>query len=223
MVRWLLRREGGNGVKNFLTQALVDHMPAAKNRIYHHGHWHARIWQAFNPVEGDRGPRRFLYAVEETSQGYKVLILSEAVPTRPDWCPAHGWTTKTIPDDFLTHSRYVFSLTANPTIDRSHGRRVSLAKRIEPDDDAEPRLLDWLARKGTQGGFRIYRGKTLVQPGDIQTFPTSDRSQTITIHYVRYRGVLEVTNLTVFEQSFHTGIGRAKSFGAGMLLLKPIQ
>jgi CRISPR system Cascade subunit CasE len=213
-------------VKRFLTQALVDHWSAAKARIRHHGDWHKLIWQAFNPIEGDRGHRGFLYAVEETPQAYKTLILSESVPTRPDWCPAQGWTTKAVPGGFLSHSRYVFSLTANPTRIRSDGdskTRISLATHLGQDDDPEPRLLDWLERKGCVDGFRIYRGKTLVTPLDVQTFPTSDRSQKITLHYVRYQGVLDVTDTALFQNTFNTGIGRAKSYGCGMLLLKPIQ
>jgi CRISPR system Cascade subunit CasE len=205
-------------VKRFLTQALVDHMSAAKHRIRHHGDWHARIWQAFQPIEGDRGPRGFLYAVEETSQGFKVLILSESVPTRPDWCPVQGWATKVVPEGFLRHRRYTFGLTANPTIDRSHGPRVSLAKRVGPNDDPELRLLEWLERKGMQGGFRIYRGKTSVIPGEVQTFPTSDRRQQVTLHYVCYRGVLEVTDSKLFETTFINGIGRARGFGCGTSL-----
>jgi CRISPR system Cascade subunit CasE len=209
-------------VKSFLTQALVDHVLAAKYRIYHHGHWHRCVWEAFNPVEGDHGKRGFLYSVEETPGGYRVLILSESVPTRPDWCPVPGWATKVIPAGFLSHTRYAFSLTANPTRDLVSGQRVSLTQRIGPDDEPEPRLLDWLERKGSQGGFKIYRGKTVAIPGEIQKFSTSDKSQQITLHYVRYQGVLEVTNLTLFQQSFHSGIGRGRAFGAGMLLLKPI-
>jgi len=213
-------------VKRYLTQALVDHQAIARHRIFDQGRWHSLVWQAFKPVEGDLGPRRFLYSVGESSPSrgdVSVLILSDDIPTRPDWCPAQGWVTKPIPDEFLSHSRYAFSLTANPTISRAHGTRVSLAKRISPDDDPEPRLLEWLERKGVTGGFRIYRGKTSVIPGEVQTFRTSDGSQTITIHYVRYRGVLEVTDKPLFAQSFNSGIGRAKSYGAGMLLLKPIQ
>jgi CRISPR system Cascade subunit CasE len=222
MVRGILHRAGGGSVKRFMTQALVDHLSAAKARIHHHGDWHRLIWKGFNPIEGDRGQRGFLYSIEETPHGYRALILSEAVPTRPDWCPVAGWTTKAVPEGFLDHSRYAFSLTANPTVDRSHGPRISLAQREGPGDDPEPRLLDWLNRKGLAGGFRIYRGKTLIIPGEVQTFQTSDRSRQMTFHYVRYQGVLEVTDSTLFQQSFHSGIGRGRAFGAGMLLLKPI-
>jgi CRISPR system Cascade subunit CasE len=210
-------------VKGFLTQALVDHQTIAKHRIWDQGDWHRLVWSAFNPVEGDRGPRNFLYSVEETPQGCKALILSDQIPTRPDWCPTQGWTTKAVPANFLTRYRYAFSLTANPTIRLSHGPRISLAKRAGLDDEPEIRLLDWLEHKGVTGGFRIYRGKTLVQPGEVQTFPTSDRSQKITIHYVHYQGILEVTDSILFVNTFNSGIGRAKSYGAGMLLLKPIQ
>jgi CRISPR system Cascade subunit CasE len=208
-------------VKKFMTQCLVSHETAAKERIYHHGRWHAKIWEAFRPVSGDDIPRAWLYSVEETPNGYKALILSDEIPTRPDWCPSMGWATKPLPDEFLNHSRYVFGLTANAT--KSGEQRISLAKRTSAEDDPEPRLLDWLERKGDRGGFQIYRSKTSVLPLSVESFPTSDGSQKMTLQYVQFRGVLEVTNKSDFQNSFNLGIGRGRAFGAGLLLLKPIQ
>jgi len=212
-------------VKHFLTQALVDYRAIAKHRIWDQGDWHKLVWQAFNPIEGDRGPRQFLYSVEETPSGCKTLILSDQIPTRPDWCPASGWATKTLPDNFLVHSRYIFGLTASATRIVSTGdikKRVSLARRLTPEDDPQDRLLDWLERKGALGGFRIYRNKTSVLPLDVEKFSNSNK-QAVTVQYVRFAGVLDVTDRTLFTATFNAGVGRAKSYGAGLLLLKPIQ
>jgi hypothetical protein len=112
-------------VKRFFTQCLVDHKSIVRARLRHHGDWHQRIWEAFGPVDGDGAPRGFLYSVEETPDGYRTLILSDSVPTRPNWCPMAGWTTKVVPDDFLNHSKYVFSLTANATGVREANGSVS--------------------------------------------------------------------------------------------------
>lgn len=215
-------------MKRFLTQALVDHQSIARHHIWDQAAWHRLIWEAFNPVEGDRGPRRFLYSIGESSSlrgDVPCLILSDEIPTRPEWCPAQGWVTKPVPDGFLKHQRYVFGLTASATrILTTDGRkqRVSLAKRLTPEDESESRLLDWLERKGSDGGFRIIRSKTNALPLDVQNF-TNSRKQQITLQYTRFTGVLDVTDHQLFTSTFNTGIGRAKSYGAGLLLLKPIQ
>lgn len=211
-------------MKRFLTQALVGHEVIAKHRIWDQGDWHRLVWLAFNPIQGDHGPRGFLYSVEETSDGVKVLILSDDIPTRPDWCPASGWTTKAVPEGFLSHSRYVFGLTAcatQITTIEGHKKRVSVARRLTPEDDPQERLLDWLERKGANGGFRIIRSKTSASPLDIQNFATT-KMQNITFQYARFTGVMDITDHQLFTTTFNTGIGRAKSFGAGLLLLKPI-
>jgi CRISPR system Cascade subunit CasE len=210
-------------VKRFLTQCLVDHQSIVKARLRHQGDWHQRIWEAFNPVDGDGSARGFLYSVEETVDGCRALILSDSVPTRPDWCPMAQWTTKTVPDGFLSHQKYVFSLTANATITRD-GKRTSLAKR----ELCSPHpwgwsglLLDWLERKGVSGGFRFDRDAVSVLPLPVERFPYAGRE--VTFQFTRFQGVLEVTDHALFQITFNSGIGRAKGFGAGLLLLKPIQ
>ncbi len=39
---------------------------------------------------------------------------------------------------------------------------------------------------------------------------------------VQFRGILEVTDQERFVDSYHSGIGSAKGFGFGLLLLAPI-
>jgi CRISPR system Cascade subunit CasE len=211
---------GGKSVKQFFTQCLVDHQAIVRARLRHHGDWHQRIWETFNPVDGDGASRGFLYSVEETANGCRALILSDSVPTRPDWCPMVQWTTKPVPDGFLTHQKYVFSLTANATRVRD-GKRISLAKRAGVDDDPEVRLLDWLERQAIKGGFRFERDAVSVLPLPVERFPYDGRE--VTFQYTRFQGVLEVTDQALFQITFNSGIGRAKGFGAGLLLLKPIK
>ncbi len=65
--------------------------------------------------------------------------------------------TRPIPESYFTRSRYAFQLCANPTkkvpklapdgSPTKNGRRVPLRTRAE--------LVDWLKRKGVQGGFSI--------------------------------------------------------------------
>lgn len=181
--------------------------------------WHKRAWDCF-PGRAEAS-RDFLTRLDEQGEGYRLLLLSQVPPVKPDWCPNHGWQTKAVGEDFLKHSRYRFSLLANPTKKlavprdaegrRSSGKRVPL---IRHDD-----LLDWLERKGSQHGFSIERAGVRIDPRSRQTFVKGGKAG---VHgATEFTGVLHVTDATVFREAFAKGIGTAKAFGFGLLCLAP--
>jgi CRISPR system Cascade subunit CasE len=140
---------------------------------------------------------------------------------RPDWCPPEAWQSKPIPESYFGKTRYAFQLCANPTKKiaskadgtvTKNGRRVPLGKREE--------LVDWIKRKGEQGGF-------LVNEGTLRTF--SRRREYFVkkgrpgLHSaVEFQGVLTVTDPARFHETFTRGIGSAKAFGFGLLVIARI-
>lgn len=183
--------------------------------------WHQRVWEAFGGRDGQ--PRDFLARVDRKEEAFSVLILSQSPPAKPDWCPTEYFSSKPIPDRFFTHSRYFFSLMANPTkklrvenIDGSrkkNGRRVALAKREE--------LVAWLQRKAEAGGFSF-------NPDSLRTIPRGREffhkdSTTRGAHAaIEFCGELTVADTGQFRATIAAGIGSAKAFGFGLLVLKPI-
>jgi CRISPR system Cascade subunit CasE len=87
--------------------------------------------------------------------------------------------------------------------------------------EAEPEMLAWIVRKGEQGGFVV----------DVETTRTYSRGreyfqkQAVSgLHSaVEYQGILSVTDPTAFHHTFTRGIGSAKAFGFGLLVIAPIQ
>ncbi len=143
---------------------------------------------------------------------------------RPDWCPSdpESWKTKPIPATYFARNRYVFQLCANPTKkvskERSdgsltkNGRRVPLQKREE--------LVEWIKRKGEQGGFT-------VDETTLRTFSRGrehfDKKGQPGLHSaVEFEGVLTVTDPAEFHRAFTLGIGSAKAFGFGLLVIVPV-
>jgi CRISPR system Cascade subunit CasE len=129
-------------------------------------------------------------------------------------------------------TRLAFRLRANPTrkIDTrtrptgapSNGRRVELR--------SEDALVDWLARKGGEGGFELQT----IAPGSavynvrIQREPKlrgirrdAGEGRRITFGPVLYEGVLRVTDPERFRAVLATGIGSAKAYGFGLLSVAP--
>lgn len=204
-----------------LTQILVPYELAVRQlRIRDSYDWHQRVWQAFKGRDGER--RDFLTRLDEIDDAYRLLIVSAAAPTKPDWCPTDCFKTKEIPPDFFAAGDFRFSLLANPTrkvrsgrdgVRLKNGRRIPLTKRGE--------LLAWLQRKADIGGFDI------GDPDQLRTIPRQrsyfHKAGSQGVHFaVEFQGRLSVTDLSTFRQTFSTGIGSAKAFGFGMLALAPI-
>jgi CRISPR system Cascade subunit CasE len=205
-----------------LTQILVSYEDAVRLlRIRDTYDWHQRVWQAFGARDGQ--PRDFLIRVDRKEEAYRIVILSRSVPTKPDWCPTDCFGTKVIPDDFFAHPRYRFTLFANPTkklrVDNPDGTRKKNGRRV-PVTSRED-LVAWLQRKAAAGGFTI-------NPDALRTIPRgreyfhADGPAHGTHTAVEFQGELAVTDPARLRATLATGIGSAKAFGFGLLVLAPL-
>ncbi len=188
--------------------------------------WHKRIWQAFPGKPG--AGRDFLTRLDDTGNGFRLLILSNEPPTRPDWCPTAAWESKTVDSTFYRHSAYRFSLLANPTVKRvvragsgarnKNGRREPIVNREE--------LIQWIIRKGTRHGFEIDAHTLKTIPRPRQAFTKRDQStaqrHSGTHTATEFVGTLRVIDSAAFLVAASRGIGSAKAFGFGMLCLAPL-
>jgi CRISPR system Cascade subunit CasE len=207
-----------------LTQALVPYEIAARWRkdggFTDSYAWHKRAWDCF-PGRQD-ADRDFLTRLDDTGNGFRLLILSYSEPAKPDWCPDVGWQTKSVGENFLTHPRYRFSLLANPTRKLASprdaaGKRRS-TKRLPISTRAD--LLAWLERKATQHGFSITSDEIRTIPQPRQYFVKAGKAGLHTA--TEFTGVLTVTDPALLHEAFTSGIGSAKAFGFGMLCLSPL-
>ena len=202
----------------YLTRAVIDPETARGSDLctWDSYNWHRAIWKAFP----DRERRDFLTRLDLHRGSLRLLIVSPTEPVRPSWCPAACWKSKPIPESYFACRRYVFQLCANPTKKiaskpdgtvTKNGRRVPLGKREE--------LLAWIKRKGEQGGFTVdeatlrtfSRGREYFEKGGQQGLHSA----------VEFQGLLTVTDPTGFHEAFTRGIGPAKAFGFGLLVIAP--
>ncbi len=219
----------------FLSRAFVDYELAFKRGLRDAYRWHQAVWEAFPGNDGQG--RDFLTRVDIEDRGFQLLILSSTRPGKPDWCPTANWEAKTIPEAFLGREQYAFQLRANPTrkiadsnkpkviqsdgrINRNkNSRRIALVRRED--------LLDWLQRKAETGGFKVDPGKVQTHPARKEFFwkPRNGEGPTVrpgVVQGIDFRGVLAVVDQSRFIETFRSGIGSAKAFGFGLLLLAPL-
>jgi CRISPR system Cascade subunit CasE len=228
---------------NWLARLEVDADTARAEGISDSYSWHKRLWGGCFP-DDPKANRDFLTRIDQIEGAFRLWILAKRKPVRPEWCPPEGFALKEISPSFLSHQYYAFDLRANPvkTIvqrgpngetllrpngKRKNGKRVPLVKPEE--------LHDWLIRKGkvrcrdqetgvdVPGGFRII--DTKERPLEICPMVENHFSKQGQTGYhggVQFRGVLEVTDPLQFIETYQSGIGSAKGFGYGLLLLAPV-
>ncbi len=226
-----------------LTQILVSYEDAVRLlRIRDTYDWHQKIWKCLegiipnNPNKGrfPKGTRTedqpkvlpdFLCRVDKVEENFRVLVLSALPPRKPDWCPTDCFGTKEIPDTFFAHRRYRFSLLANPTwkpVKDKDGNYIADAKRrkrraVTKRED----LIAWLQRKAEACGFRVNADSLRTIPRGREFFHkdgTSHGAHTA----VEFQGELTVTDPKKLRATVAGGIGSAKAFGFGLLVLAPI-
>lgn len=145
---------------------------------------------------------------------------------------------------FRNGQTVAFSLRANPTKriakpskgdDILKGKRVALLREEEQ--------IDWLVRKGDErekgcpGGFEILAKEIQEQNGEIRKImhvnTTPEGKQTgckkdekgehrMTQLTVRFDGLLRITDPDSFREALIRGIGPAKAFGCGLMLVKRV-
>lgn len=226
---------------NWLARLDINAEIARDEGIWDNYAWHKRLWEECFPNAPD-AKRDFLTRIDRLESKFRIWILAQRKPQPPKWCPSRSFALKEIAASFLLHRYYAFDLRANPvktivrrgpngeTLLRTNGKRKS-GKRIPLVKHDE--LRAWLERKGkvrcrvqgtgleVPGGFRIVDEKPLeISPMEESHFHKKGHSA---YHGgVQFRGILEVTDPDKFAATYQSGIGSAKSFGFGLLLLAPI-
>jgi CRISPR system Cascade subunit CasE len=205
-----------------LTQILLPYEDAIRLlHIRDSYDWHQRIWQAFGGRETQS--RDFIIRVDQKEEAFRVLILSQSPPSKPDWCPTDCFGTKLIPEDFFTRSAYRFSLLANPTkklrVDLADGSRKKNGRRVPLVQRAD--LEAWILRKAQAGGFVINPDSLRILPRGREFFHKDSTSRG-THTAVEFQGELTVADPVQFRLTVAAGIGSAKAFGFGLLVVAPL-
>jgi CRISPR system Cascade subunit CasE len=226
---------------NWLARLDIDAQTASAHRIFDNYAWHKRIWEdCFE--RAPEAKRDFLTRIDHLEKMFRVWVLANRKPVQAPWCLSERFSVKEVPHSFLSHRFYAFDLRANPTkcVDqqdsngnivlrrngtRTKGKRIPIVK---PDElrawllrKAQVRRYDEKAKVGIPGGFRIVEKRPLeISPMVENHFRTKEESA---YHGgVQFRGILEVTDRERFIETYQSGIGSAKGFGFGLLLLSPI-
>ena len=215
---------------SWLAHTWIDYETIARQQIRDCYDWHQWAWDLF-PGRPEGYPRPFLFRVIEKNEGCDLWLMCKEEPTRPKWADGEAWKISPVKVGFPHHRRYRFDLLANPSRrdekrDRWGGRERERGKHRRFNLTSAEEQRAWIERKAGQHGFRLLEDLDdgLVLDIDPRRDFYFNRGKSRGLHIgVCYRGRLEVTNPGEFAKAFRQGIGPAKSFGFGLLLLQPIQ
>jgi CRISPR system Cascade subunit CasE len=80
--------------------------------------------------------------------------------------------------------------------------------------------FEWLARKGEQYGFSVDEHEVRADGYRQERFYKAKGKHHVNISTVDFTGLLTVTDPERFQNALYRGIGPAKSFGCGLMLVR---
>lgn len=197
---------------------------------------HQHLWRLFD-IDPD-AERDFLFRREQPVGGFpRFYLLSGRQPRHND----NVWQIETKDYRPAIHSgqQLAFSLRANPVITRrdAQGRQVRhdvvmdlkhrmgfqelpVSERPLLGDLIQQAGLEWLQTRAERHGFSLSSGKVRVE--GYQQHRASKKGGKNPIRYstLDFTGLLTVAEAELFQQTLIKGIGPAKAFGCGLLLVR---
>ncbi len=196
---------------------------------------HQFLWRLFEE-DPDAG-RDFLFRRDSTSSRPRFFLLSQR-PPRQTYSP---WIAESKSFDPRLHNgqRLVFNLRANAVVTRrdKEGRQIrhdvvmDLKHRIGFKDmpPAERPSLSaliqeagtaWLQKRAEGNGFSISPEALRVEGYQQHRAFKKGGRQPIRYSTLDFTGLLTINDAEVFRETLLSGIGPAKAFGCGLLLIR---
>lgn len=215
---------------------------------------HRTVSTAFPAVSGSKSYREeyhVLFRSEFQVKRDQVYLLVQS-SMEPDWSAVRD----KYPDYFMQPAKCIdiswllpaienghvfrFKVKANPTMKKTEKKADNTSRSARIPLKTESTLVDWLIRKGGQGGFKPARVKIttsspvydifIAPEGNRAGYPVRASGSTevgkaqgdkMTFFGVVFEGYLVVTNASEFVKTLRIGIGSGKAFGYGLLSIQP--
>ena len=185
----------------FLTKIIISQRQALSIFRKNNYDWHRFLWKSF-PNENERN---FLFRTDETRDKIMIFMFSKTEPVKQD---IGDWETRQFPSSFFDQNRYQFKIKVNPTYQKN-GKRHSFKNEEE--------INNWITKKATKSGFEI-QNLSVKQIIEETFYKKNHKGKHL---QADLEGILQVTNKEKFKQTIKEGLGPAKAFGHGLLMLKP--
>lgn len=218
----------------YLTRlTLLDHpkLNAIVSQLGDAYHEHKMIWRLFDNHPEDK--RDFLYRRDVHLGRPRYFVLSK----RPPVNSLGVWRIdppKRFEPKLQVRQRLAFMIRANPVVRRENERHDVVMdrkrqigwKNLPPVNRPPlPELireagLEWLCSQGERHGF--IPKKDAVQVDGYRQHRTRRENRIIHFSTLDFTGLLTVTNPELFLNAIKRGLGPAKAFGCGLMLIRKV-
>jgi CRISPR system Cascade subunit CasE len=210
---------------------------------------HRLIWQLF--PDQPEASRDFLFRQEFEAEQCPASGSRKGMPifyvvSKREPLPVPGLfsvLTKAYNPKLSKGMKLGFILRANPVVSRpQEGKKNSVKHDVLMDAKARAKLanipakeiwsvmrqsaIDWLIRKSNDFGFKIIgnEGNLLVEPYSYRQHRLykPKGKQEIKFSSIDFRGALMISNPDSFYKALFEGIGKSKSFGCGLMMVRRI-
>lgn len=193
---------------------------------------HGLVWALFN--DGANKPRDFLFREIEPGS---YLIVSSQLPTDPHrlW---HLESKEEYEPALTAGDRLGFVLRANPVVavprpGEKRGLRADAImhakSKLTPAQrkkftsaDASAIAVDWLAKRGLTNGFDLDTGATSAEGYLQHRIARKEGEQPIQFSQIDMSGTLTVRDPSSMLSALTKGIGKARAYGCGLMLVRRI-
>jgi len=197
---------------------------------------HHLVWSLF--TDGPDRERDFLYRQEFSGSVPTFYAVSERKPVNRGGM----WMieSKEYAPVLSEGQRLEFVLQANPIRTKRdekgghHRHDVVMDAKTRIQEEGRPASeipsqqeivqvagFAWLATRGEKHGFSVQAGEVRADGYRQMRFSKKKGQRPIQLSTIDYTGLLTVTDPEVFRQALFSGIGPAKGFGCGMLMVRP--
>lgn len=196
---------------------------------------HRLLWSLF--ADDSERKRDFLYQYENTKNLPTFYSVSERAPL--DGGGIWDIESKLYEPALHVDQRLSFSLCANPirtkrdAEGKQHRHDVIMNAKNQLKLDDVPRAdwpceaeivqnvgFEWLARKGEQYGFMVNEREVRADGYRQERFYKAKGKHHVKISTVDFTGLLSVTDPERFQNALYRGIGPAKGFGCGLMMVR---
>ncbi|MCY4329170.1 MAG: type I-E CRISPR-associated protein Cas6/Cse3/CasE [Endozoicomonadaceae bacterium] len=143
----------------------------------------------------------------------QILMLSDRIPKSRVNDQYGEVEHKQLSEKFFSYSNYRFEVMINPA------RRNNKTRQLLPVKGRQE-IASWFAERAQkQWGFKVKEHNLQVDQVSVQQFTAK---HPVTLQQAKVLGYFTVTNTEQFINSVTQGIGRARTFGCGLLQIVPV-
>lgn len=197
---------------------------------------HSMVWSMF--AEDPDKKRDFLFRQEERDGQPLFYIVSKGKPE--DQNGLWDIESKEYNPYLYSGQKLIFSLRANPIVakrddnGRQHRHDIVMDAKTKMKSElahenkitnffeiAQREGVNWLRKRGGFNGFEVCENQVVASGYKTNRFLKPKGHHSVNISTIDFSGILTVKDPEILLNSLYQGVGPAKSFGCGLLLVRP--